>query len=429
MNSIMKKIRIKLTEISKEKVKYRKIIRFLMNLYRKLRYFYETFWVKVDCKYVVFSCFSGKSYSCSPKAIYEYMIHDERFADYKFVWAFKKDYLYLHEFSNKNNTVVVKYGSKKFRRFLAKSKFWVFNYKFNDYLKPKKNQIFVQCWHGTPLKRLGCDLVHFDNVLNTMDEMKKRYHIEAEKIDYFISPSPFATQKFISAWDLEKIKKSDIVVEEGYPRNDFLVNYTDNDIKNVKVRLFGYYYLIYEQKIKRKKIILYAPTYRSNQHTTGVGYTQNLLMDLDYWYKELSEDYIILFRTHYFISNRIEFDKYQGFIYDVSNFDDINELFIISDILITDYSSVMFDYAVLKRPMIFYMYDLDYYKNQSNGFYFDVEEELPGRIVKNDFELIEEINNITADFVYDDKYRRFNEKYNCLDDGNATKRVVEKIFL
>ena len=114
-------------------------------------------------------------------------------------------------------------------------------------------------------------------------------------------------------------------------------------------------------------------------------------------------------------------------MYNVSNIDDINELYIITDLLITDYSSVFFDFANLKRPMLFYMYDLEHYRDKSNGFYIDLNE-LPGKIVKTQDELEVEIEKIDRDFKYDEKYKKFNEKYNYLDDGNASKRVVEKII-
>ena len=430
MSSFRKNVRKSLTNMAKENVFFRDLIRKLMNFYRALRFKIETVGTKVDDKMVIFSCFNGASYTCSPKAIYEYMLKDERFKDYTFIWAFKntKKYKKLLNVTEDGNTIIVKRGAKKFRKYLAKSKYWVFNYKIDDYLKPKKNQVFLQCWHGTPLKRLGCDLEHFDNVLNTVEGMKKRYKIEAEKFSYFISPSKYASEKFTSAWNLKEIGKENIMLEKGYPRNDFLFNYTDEDVEKIKKKLFGYYYLEYEKLIKKKKIILYAPTYRANQHETGVGYTYKEEVDFEKMREQLGEDYIILFRPHYFIANQFDFAKYEGFVYDVSGVDDINELYVISDILITDYSSVFFDYANLKRPMIFYMYDLEHYRDESNGFYIDVEEELPGRIIRTDDDLIEEIKRVSNEFEYDEKYKRFNEKYNYLDDGQASKRVIDEVI-
>ena len=301
------------------------------------------------------------------------------------------------------------------------AKYWIFNFKIADYIKPKKEQVFLQCWHGTPLKRLGCDLTHFDNQLNTSKEMKKRYKIEAEKFSYFISPSKYCTEKFISAWNLKEIGKENIIIEKGYPRNDFLFKYTKEDVTRIKQKILG-------ENITDKKIILYAPTYRANQHKSGVGYVYKEEVDFTKMREKLGKDYIILFRPHYFVANAFDFEKYKGFVYNVSDIDDINELYIISDMLITDYSSVFFDYANLKRPMIFYMYDLEYYRDKSNGFYFDVEKELPGKIVKTDDDLINEILRVTKDFKYDERYKKFNDKYNYLDDGNASKRVIEEVI-
>ena len=112
----------------------------------------------------------------------------------------------------------------------------------------------------------------------------------------------------------------------------------------------------------------------------------------------------------------------------MSEHDDVNDCYIMSDLIITDYSSVFFDYANLKRPMIFYMYDLEEYKGKLRDFYFDLEE-LPGPIVKTQLELEDEILNIKEyEEKYGEKYKKFNDKFNYLDDGQASKRVIKKIF-
>ena len=415
----MGKIRNIAISLSKKNVVIRNIIRGFNSLVRKINYKIGSIGIKVDEKTILFCCFNGKSYSCSPKAIYEYMINDDKFKDYKFIWAFVDDkkYKYLEE---NINTTVVKIREKEYKKYLAKAKYWIFNYKIPDFLYPKKNQIFVQCWHGTPLKRLGCDLEHFDNVLNTIDGIKKRYKIEASKFTYFISPSKFASEKFISAWNLKEIGKENIIVEEGYPRNDFLFNYKEKDVQQIRKKL--------GIENDNRKIILYAPTYRSDQHQTGLGYVYKEEIDFKKMEGKFGKEYLILFRPHYFIVNSFDFDKYKGFVYNVANIDDINELYIISDILITDYSSVFFDYANLKRPMIFFMYDLEHYKNESNGFYIDLNE-LPGPIVETQEDLEKSIEDVDFNIGSSKKYKEFNEKYNYLDDGNASKRVIEKVIL
>ena len=137
---------------------------------------------KIDDKTIVFSCFNGKSYTCSPKAIYEYMLSDEKYKDYKYIWFFSPEKINDYKFLEKNrNTKVISKNSKAYIKYLQTSKYWFFNYKIADFIKPKKEQVFTQCWHGTPLKRLGYDLVHYDNQLNTPKEMKKRYKMETEK--------------------------------------------------------------------------------------------------------------------------------------------------------------------------------------------------------------------------------------------------------
>lgn len=414
----MRRIKKIVHKISKKSVVIRNILRKAIYILKKIEYKVTTLGIKVDNKTIIFCSFGGKSYSCSPKAIYEFMIDEQKYKDYKFIWAFKEIKKY-EELKKNRNTYLVKINSKEYRKYLAKSKYWIFNYKIPDYLYPKKNQIFVQCWHGTPLKRLGCDLIHFDNVLNTMKGMKKRYKIEASKFNYFISPSKFASEKFISAWNLKEIGKENIIIEEGYPRNDFLFNYTQEHVNKIKKQL--------GIENDNRKIILYAPTYRSDQHEAGVGYTYKEEINFEEFRNKFSKDYIVLFRPHYFIANIFDFEKYKGFVYDVSKIDDINELYIITDILITDYSSVFFDFANLKRPMLFYMYDLEHYRDKSNGFYIDLQE-LPGKITKTQEELEKELERINDNFIYDDRYKKFNDKYNYLDDGKASKRVVEEII-
>lgn len=397
--------------LAKKNLMFRKLFRSILYVYRYIRYKIRGMGIKVDNRTILFSTFNGKSYADSPKAIYLYLLNNENYKDYKFIWTLKESE--KHELLAENErTTIVKQGTKDYERSLAKAKYWIFNYRVADHQYPKKNQIYVQCWHGTPLKRLGYDLQNTDNVLNTKSEIRFKYRTDAKKFKYILSPSKFATEKFISAWNLKKLKKENCVIEKGYPRNDFLYNYTENDIKNIKKRF----------KIDNvsKKIILYAPTWRDNQHESGVGYTYKTEVDFDKLQKELGQDYIILFRAHYLVANEFNFENYKGFIYDASKVDDINELYVISDILITDYSSVFFDFANLKRPIVFYMYDLDAYKDDIRGFYIDLKE-LPGNITKTEDELIKEINKLEKDFKYDDKYKKFNDKYNYLDDGKASR--------
>ena len=402
-----------LVNLSKKSVCLRKTFRFVLYIKNKITYLYYFLFYKIDDKMIFFESFYGNSYSCSPKAIYEYVLNDERFKDYKFVWAFKN----INKYTFDERTILVKSNSRKYYKYLSKSKYWVVNLLINTGVKKKKNQVYVQCWHGTPLKKLRYD-IEKDNVLNYISEVRKRNDLDAIKFDYFISPSKFCTEKFTSAFNLKKLNNENIFIEKGYPRNDYLFNYKKSDIKKIKKEL---------NIPLNKKVILYAPTFRDNQVNEN-GYTYNVELDFNKLKNEFSEEYVILFRAHYFIANKFDFKKYNNFVYDVSKYEDINELYIISDILITDYSSVFFDFANLKKPILFYMYDYNNYKNNLRDFYIDLKE-LPGPILKKENTLIKEIKNIdNYSKKYKEKYEKFNKKYNYLDDGNATKRVVEEIF-
>ena len=415
---MLNKVRKLLIDFSKKSNLFRKIMRDILYCGNWLIFKLSTIGIKPDDKTVVFGCFNGRTYCDSPKAIYNYMRNNEKYKDYHFIWIFKDPNKHGYLAANKNTTVTYA-GGIQYDRALARAKYWILNYKLQEHIHPKKDQVFVQCWHGTPLKRLGCDLQHFTNAMNTLEGMKKRYKSEIKKISYFLSPSEFASQRFISIWNMKEAGKENCVLELGYPRNDFLYNYSQEDVQRVKETL--------GIKDNNKKIILYAPTYRDNQHTSGVGYTYKTEVDFDKLQQELEEDYIILFRGHWLVANNFDFEKYKGFVYNVSDYDDINELYIIADMLVTDYSSVFFDYANLKRPIMFYMYDLEAYRDEIRGFYLDVEE-LPGPIIKTEEELINNIKKISGQSFYDAKYKKFNQRFNYLDDGKASERVINTIF-
>ena len=410
-NYTFKLVKLIESKMTKQSILFKNV--FLRKILRKIKYFvsyfnYQFYYYryKVDDKLVLFESYMGRNYTCSPRAIYEYMKSDSKYNDYKFVWVFNDIDKY------EIDDIKVKKNSKQYYKYLSKSKYWIVNSLIDPGIKKKKNQIYIQTWHGTPLKKLRCDIEVEGLTLNSIDEIKSRNDKDAVKFDYFISPSRYATKRFISAFNLKELNKENIIIEKGYPRNDYLFKYNTNDIDKIKENL---------NIPKGKKVILYAPTFRDNQNKVGIGYTYQLELNLDMLLADL-KDYVVLFRSHYFITNSLNLEKYKNFIYDVSNYNEINELYIISDMLITDYSSVFFDYANLNKPIIFYMYDLDLYKNKLRDFYLDLDM-LPGKIVQNQKDLVREIKNVKKI-----KNENFKKKFNYLDDKNSSKRVVEAIF-
>ena len=373
----------------------------------------------VDKNTILFESFMGRQYGCNPRAIYEEIIKDSRFSEHELVWAFrepdeKKD------IEDLSRAKLVKYKSKEYYKYCAKAGCIVTNSNLVFSFVRKKNQTVIQTWHGTPLKRLRCDIeAKSGNANNSLTEIQWKNDMDIVRYNYFLSPNAFCTEKFTTAFRLDVLGLENILIETGYPRNDFLTQYTPEDAERIKEKL-GIADI-------NKKVILYAPTFRDNQHETGVGYVYQTEVDFDKLQREIGDEYIILFIPHYFVANQFDFKKYEGFVYDVTQVDDIKELYIITDLLMTDYSSVFFDFAVLKRPMLFYMYDLDEYADDIRGFYLDINE-LPGTIVKTEDDLIKEIKNIGS-WKMDEKYEKFVSRFSYLEDGNAAKKVLENCIL
>lgn len=411
---MLKQVKVNILNIAKKHHFILSIIRSIKFFIGRLKYLYFYIFNKTDNKMIIFESYMGRSFSCSPKAIYMELLKDKKYKNYKFIWAFKEPDKYKF-LKLKTNTTIVKYASKQYYKYYSKSKYWITNSRLPEIIKKRKNQIYVQCWHGTPLKKLGYDIsVVGGNAMNSVKDIRKKYKNDSKRYSYMLSPSKFCTEKFSTAFNL---KNKNIIKEIGYPRDDYLINYNKKDISKIKKKL----------KIPiSKKIILYAPTWRDNMHKSGIGYTYKLNIDFDSLQKKYSDKYIILFKSHYFISNYIDLNKYKDFVYNVSDYDDINDLYIISDLLITDYSSVFFDYANLKKPILFYMYDLDEYKTKLRDFYINLNE-LPGPVVKTQKQLEKEIDNISNyKKEYLKKYKEFNKKYNYLNDGKSSKRFIEE---
>ncbi len=378
--------------------------------------------IQTDPKLVVFESFQGRSYSCSPKAIYEYMLSDEQFADYKYVWVFRDTEIH-GDFPE--NTTLVKFDSEESFKAFSIAGTWIVNSRLRDFLVPREDQKYIQCWHGTPLKKIGCDITCAGNATSTVEEIHAEYTSDAEKIHKFISPSDYTTEKLVSAFNLESLGKQDAIIQKGYPRNDALFNYSDEAVENIKFKL---------NIPDNKKVVLYCPTFRDNQYDSN-GYSLEIGMDFQLLKEKFGDDIIILFRAHYFIANKFDFTPYNDFVVNVSEYDDINDLYIISDILITDYSSVFFDFANLNRPMVFYLYDSAEYKSKMRDFYFGTAM-LPGVSASNQERLEKALGDIIDNFKkggnglmrYSTAINAFNKRFNPLEDGHSAERTVKEIF-
>lgn len=368
---------------------------------------------------VVFESYVGSSYSCSPKAIYQAMVRDPRFDDHTLIWAFKQPEVYASH-PDLQRATVVPWGSPEYFAAYARAKYWVCNVAVQPRVAPRDDQVYLETWHGTPLKRFGCDITPMGMTSRRAIEARlRRWRRSASKFTYLLSQSPWATGKLVSAIGLDPGSTSRVVMEEGYPRNDFLSTFSTADVERISAAL---------DLPADKKVVLYAPTWRDDQRTPGLGYTLELGLDFDRLRHEIGDDHVVLFRAHFMISEAFDFDRYDGFVRDVSRVDDVNELYVVSDVLVTDYSSVFFDYANLERPVVFYMYDLDRYSDARGGFYLDLEE-LPGPVVRTEEGLAAAIRAAAeedADRAV--RYGAFRQKFTPHDDGHASERVLDRVF-
>ena len=385
------------------------VLKFLAVNYSQVKFGLKYRRTAVDKKLFVFECFQGKNVSDSPMAIYVELLKLSN--DYKFIWVLDKnsDKLESNLLNNKN-TRIVYYGTKEYDDAYASAGYWITNCRLPFRLKKKKEQKYIQCWHGTPLKKLGLDIEHGTYLTASKKGMRYSYQVDSERYDHFISPSKYASDCFCSAFGISH----NVIIECGYPRNDVLISSSANLIKINKIKKsLGI--------SSDKTVILYAPTWRDMQfsNTTQSYYFNNPLEDPDFSVS-FDESYVFLFRGHYFSESQ---NKHSRFI-DVSDYNDINDLYLISDILITDYSSVYFDYALLNRPILFFMYDREHYENENRGFYIDVDSQLPGPIYETLDALVLGVKNVSAQV----SHREFNNVFNPYEDGESAKRVI-KTFL
>ncbi len=298
---------------------------------------------------------------------------------------------------------------------MASAKYWVSNSRMPLWIPKPKHTVYLQTWHGTPLKKLAADMDDVFMPGTNIENYKQNFLKESANWDYLISPNPYSTKIFRRAFAFKKE-----MIESGYPRNDFL--YNANNEKDILALKKKY------QIPTDKKVILYAPTWRDDQYFEKGKYKFDLKLDLKQMQEQLGDQYIVLLRLHYLIANHIDVSEYKGFAFDFSHHEDIRELYMVSDLLITDYSSVFFDYANLKRPMIFFVYDIEDYRDRLRGFYFDFEEKAPGPLVKTTEEVIEEINKLEKNKRLPRNFDEFYETFCSWEDGNATKRVVETVW-
>lgn len=358
--------------------------------------------------WVFVESFFGKSYSDSPKYLYEYL-YDTYGDQYRYIWCLNKRAPEM-----KGHPSICKRHTLRYVYYTSRAKYFICNTRQPAWFKKREGVVFLETWHGTPLKKLAFDL---DDIHAVSQDHKKLFYRQSKAWNYLISANRFSTDVFERAFCYPREQ----IIEVGYPRNDVLYSERADEIAREVKKEFGI--------PEGKRVILYAPTWRDNQFYGKAKYKFTLAMDLERMRREFGKDSVLLLRTHYYIADILDLTGLEDFVYNGSQYNDVSRLYLASDICITDYSSVFFDFANLKRPMLFFAYDYEDYKGEIRGMYFDMNSELPGPILQTNDELIDALHHIDqVTEQYKERYEQFYERFCSVDDGHASERAIDIVF-
>lgn len=348
---------------------------------------------------VLFESFQGKVIGDSPYDIF--LVLQQARPDLKFIWVTAP------ATKAPVGATGVAFGSRAYLQALATAKYLVNNSNFPPYFRKATGQVYLQTWHGTPLKRLGRDIAQNNLTKSYLDTMDR----EARAWDYLISPNAFCTEIFPSCFGY-----TGEILETGYPRNDKLSNATSAERQRIRESIG-----VSDPSVT---LVMYAPTWRDSSRTATGNWQSVFYLDENI---ELPEGFKLIYRGH---SNTHEAHKDGGndrFI-DVTRYPNITDLYLAADALITDYSSVMFDFTVTGKPLIFMTPDLERYRAE-RGFYFDFEAEAPGPILNTEAEVLQALQSLDEiSTSYQAKYRAWQLKFDAHEDGKAASRVIAKVF-
>lgn len=348
--------------------------------------------IPINDKKLLFISFGGEKYDDSPMVIYERMIQDSRYKDFSIVWALNKSSIGFEEMRElKKHCKVVNPNSISYFIHLFSSKTWITNVSVKRGLNfSSRNHVYINTWHGTPIKLIGSDSTKNKSVL--IDDAIFLAQTEYEKKIY--------SRVF-------NISENNIILE-GLPRNEKLIEMNlKTNIEKLKLKV---------GVAVDKEIILYAPTWRETDQISP-------FLDIEKISKKLNNDQVLLFRGHHAMNFNAQLGENVSNIINVSNYSNLNDLLIISNVLITDYSSIMVDFSMLDKPILLLLKDFEEY-NKKRGLYFNVLSDFGEIVFENQSDLETYINNY--------EYRNYSrnivkEKFKCINN-NPTNRVLDLIY-
>lgn len=353
------------------------------------------FFVPVDKKMIVFSGHTRK-YNDSPRTIYEFMLsHPEKYGEYKCIWALEDP----QHTNIPGNPKKIKTDTFNYFITTLRAKYWITCVNIERGLHYKKKKCrYLNTWHGTPFKHIGNDA-----------GVRKDYNFS--NIDYFCYASEYEKEIYKRAFKI----REEALIPTGLPRNDELYRVTTQEVQQIKERL---------SLPLDKKIILYVPTWRDS---TDKGKTCAIKPPINTkkWEDTLKNDYIILFRMHAY-TNKLLGIEFNNTVRDYSSYPNINDLFKVADILISDYSASIADYAILERPILCFAYDYEDYQRK-RGLYINYSTDMPSGILKNEDEVLNYIQRM--DFQEECEKTKVMIKNKLIHlGGHATEMCLEKLF-
>lgn len=349
----------------------------------------------------LFYSMGGNNYGDSVKCLSDYI--EKNYEKAQIIWAFSKYYYDKVDCDHKK----VIYGSFRYYYYVISSKYYITNCYAPLMMIKRKGQIMMQTWHGTALKRIGYDGQGGDHNRFVDFIRPNTYKAGARDIDFFVSGSSFMTSVYHRA-----LKYPKEIMEIGTPRNDIFFQNRPDVFQRVKV---------WAHVDSQIKLILYTPTFRPD---FSFKYYDVDLCAIKHYYEELTkENYVVLVRLHpRMMSKSAEVDNLfvkEGIV-NVTLYPDIQDLLYAADVLVTDYSSTMFDFMLSMKPVILYTPDKDTY---NRGFYFDIDE-LPFIIANNNAELLKALQNFESN-EYVRKVNQFLERIGNAETGHATESAYQ----
>ena len=376
------------------------IIRLIWGIARCVLYFL----VKISKKQktILFCSFGGRNFNDSPKAVYDEICKREEFDDWRLVWAFVEPDKFAIPRGDK-----IKIDTVSFFKLLVTSKVWVSNSGMDRGIDLITDKIIrVETWHGTPLKKTGGE----ENQ-NSLGSKPNKYKGPIDRSAIRCAQSVYDRDIYIRVFHASK----DSFLLADLPRNDELLTYTEEKLSKIRENL---------GITSNKKVLLYTPTYREYLINEDSQNYINIPIGLEKWERMLSKEYVLLIRAHYAVSAALGI-RDNDFVKDVSSYPSLNDLYAISDMMISDYSSTYFDYAILDRPMLCFAYDKEEYE-EKRGLYLDIEKDLPCKVCKHEDEVIAEILKMDVSAAID-ATKLFHKKY-APYAGHASKVVVDAIL-